>query len=92
MLIYAHMRPNPSCLPSSEHWLGSLYDSGMTRKFQSEASEVRHLSLGRVARHVEQRGVSAGVVMTERDQPLHAERAHVAERHRRAGRVLGFIR
>jgi hypothetical protein len=27
---------------------------------------------------------------TRRDQPLHAQPAHVAERHRRAGGVLGF--
>ena len=53
------------------------------------ASEPRHLGLGRIARYVDQCGMSAGIVQTERDQVLHAEIAHVAERHRRAGGVLG---
>jgi hypothetical protein len=38
--------------------------------------------------------MAAGVVVAERDQPLHAKLAHVAERHRRGGRLLGvhFVR
>jgi hypothetical protein len=43
-----------------------------------------------LARHVDQRGVPAGIVETRRDQVLHAELAHVAERHRRAGGVPGI--
>ena len=38
-----------------------------------------------LARHVDQRLMAAGVVEAEGDQVLHAQLAHVAERHRRAG-------
>jgi hypothetical protein len=53
------------------------------------AFQVPHLGLGRVARHIDQRRMSAGIVEAVRDQVLHAKLAHVAERHRRTGRVLG---
>jgi hypothetical protein len=32
----------------------------------------------------------AGVIEARRDQPLYAQLAHVGERHRRAGRVVGL--
>jgi hypothetical protein len=34
--------------------------------------------------------MSAGIVKAERDEVVHAKLAHVAEGHRRAGRVLRF--
>ena len=49
------------------------------------AFEPRHLGLDRIARHVDQRLMAARVVEAEGDQVLHAQLAHVAERHRRAG-------
>ena len=52
-------------------------------------AERRHLGLGRIARHVDQCAVTAGIVEAGRDQVVHAQLAHVAERHRRAGGVLG---
>jgi hypothetical protein len=41
-------------------------------------AERRHLGLGRIVRHVDQRHVTAGIVEAGRDQPLHAQLAHVA--------------
>ena len=53
-------------------------------------AKPRDLSISRIVRHVDQRGVPAGIVETRRNQVLHAELAHVAERHRRAGGVPGI--
>jgi hypothetical protein len=39
----------------------------------------------------QQRIVTAGIVEAGRDQPLHAQLAHIAERHRRPGGVLGWL-
>jgi hypothetical protein len=47
-------------------------------------------SARRMARHVDQDLVPARVVEAIGDQVMHPELAHVAERHRRAGRVLGI--
>ena len=49
-------------------------------------TESRHLGLGRVARHVDQRGVEARILEAIADQVLHAQLAHVAERQS-AGRM-----
>jgi hypothetical protein len=53
-------------------------------------AEPRHLGFSRIARHVDQRRVTASVVQAGRKQPLHAQRAHVGERHRRAVGLLGL--
>ena len=53
-------------------------------------AKPRHFSLGWISRYIDQTLVSAGVVQAGRKQPLHAELAHVAERHRRAGGCFGF--
>jgi hypothetical protein len=52
----------------------------------------RHFDIVGKLRHVDQRRVTAGVIQAGRNQPLHAECAHVAEGHRRAGRLLGLGR
>jgi hypothetical protein len=44
----------------------------------------------RVAPHVDHCSVAAGIIQARCNQPLHAELAHVAERHRRTGGVLEF--
>ena len=44
------------------------------------------IGIGRIARHVDQRLVAAGVVEAGGDQVLHA--AHIAERHGRAGPAI----
>ena len=54
------------------------------------ASEIRHLGVGRIARHVDQGLVPAGIVKARRDEPLHAQFAYIAECHRRARRCLGL--
>jgi hypothetical protein len=59
-------------------------------KFADAGSEPRDLGVLRIFRHVDQRSMSAGVVQTGRKQPLHAQPAHVAERHRGAGGLLGI--
>jgi len=43
----------------------------------------------RTGRYVDEALVSARIVEAGGDKVLHAEMAHIAERHRRAGRVLG---
>jgi hypothetical protein len=48
-------------------------------------AEPRDGRVGRVARHVDQRLVTAGVVEAERYQVMNALLVHVRERHRRAG-------
>jgi hypothetical protein len=40
-------------------------------------AERRHLGLGRIARHVDQCAVTAGIVEAGRDQVVHAQLAHV---------------
>jgi hypothetical protein len=52
--------------------------------------QLRHLGVGRIARHVDQRDVPTGVIEAGCDQVLHAKLAYVAERHRRTSGVLGF--
>jgi hypothetical protein len=42
-----------------------------------------------ITRHVDQRLMPTRVIEAERDQMMHAQLAHVAERHRRAGWALG---
>ena len=54
------------------------------------AAKPRNLYVGRIARHVDQALVPAGIVEARRNQPCYAQLAPVAERHRRTGRVLGF--
>ena len=56
------------------------------------AGKRRDLGVVGILRHVDQTLVSARIVEASGDEVLHAEVAHVTERHRRAGRVLGFIR
>jgi hypothetical protein len=52
------------------------------------ACERGHFNVIGIARHVDQALVAARIVEAGRDEPLHAEVAHVAERHRRDGRVF----
>ena len=49
--------------------------------------EPRNWRVTRIALHVDQRLVAAGVVQAIGDQVMHAQLAHVAERHRRGGFV-----
>jgi hypothetical protein len=51
-------------------------------------AELRDWRIWRVARHVDQRLVTAGVVEAERYQVMNALLVHVGEVHRRAGRVF----
>jgi hypothetical protein len=48
--------------------------------------EPRHQRITRIARHVDDRLVSAGIVETERDQVMHTLPPHIGEVHWRAGR------
>ena len=50
------------------------------------ASKVRHLRFGWIAPYLDQRDMAAGVIQARRHEPLHAQLAHVAERHRRTSR------
>ena len=52
-------------------------------------AEIRDFSFGRITPHFDQRSVTAGVIEARRNKPLHAQLAHVAERLRWAGWVLG---
>jgi hypothetical protein len=52
-------------------------------------TKPRHFGIVRVFRHVDQALVAARIVEAGRNEPLYAEMAHVAERHRGAGWVLG---
>ena len=53
-------------------------------------AEPRHLGLSRIVRHIDQRGVAAGIVEAVRDQVPHVQLAHIAERHYGTGRLLGL--
>src|SRR5262245_26872214 len=52
------------------------------------APKRRHSDVIRIARHVDHGLMAAGIVVAECDQPMHAERVHVPEGHRRACGVL----
>ena len=60
------------------------------------ALERRHFGVGRVGRHVDQRLVTAGVVVALTDEVMHAQLAHVTAHHRWAGMLtllwLGIFR
>ena len=51
--------------------------------------EPRHLDVIRVLGNIDARLMPAGVIEAGGDKAMHAEAAHVAERHRFAGRMLG---
>jgi hypothetical protein len=51
-------------------------------------ADVRVFSFRRIAKHLNQCVMAARIIEARGDQPLHAERAHVAEGHRRAGWVF----
>jgi len=51
------------------------------------ARKRRHFGIGRIVRHVDQPLVPARIAEASGDEPLHAKRTHVAERHRRAVRL-----
>jgi hypothetical protein len=63
-------------------------DGGLYRHADHSAFEIRDFSFGRIAKHIDERSVPPGVIEARCDQVPHAELAHVAERRRRAGRVL----
>ena len=52
--------------------------------------EGRHFDIVGVFRHVDELLVSARIIKTGRDQPLHTKAAHVAERHRLAGELAAW--
>jgi hypothetical protein len=54
------------------------------------AFEVRDFGFSRVAPHIDQRDVAAGIVQARCDETLHAQVAHVTERHRWSGGLLLF--
>jgi len=56
------------------------------------AGEGRHLGIVGIFRHVDEALMSAGIAEAGGDEMMHAEMAHVAQRHRRTLRVLGLIR
>jgi len=53
-------------------------------------AEPRDWRVRRVARHVDQRLVTAGVVKAERYQVINTLRSHIRKVHRRAGWVIGL--
>jgi hypothetical protein len=58
--------------------------------FVTDDGAETDLDLGHYERFKVQRLMPACIVMAIGDQVAHAELAHIAERHRRTGRVLGF--
>ena len=64
---------------------------GAALRADHPSAEIRDFGFSRIAPHIDQRGVAAGVVEARRNQPLDADRSHIAERHWRAGGCLGLI-